>query len=457
MQSLQEANSKSLVINSPFDRQKIFMRTVLSLLICIFLASGCATYRLDEAQNEVRSSFATHNFDKTIDLLNKYERKNIYKSRDKVLYNLEMGTASHFSTKYDSSTYYFTQAEEEMDALFSKSISRGLASFLFANDNTLSYNGESYEDVYLNAFKSLNFIHRGDLEGALVEARRMSYKLSRLEEKYKGVAQSLAKADTLDKGKWKAGKSNIQNSALGHYLSSVLYAKSGKPDDARIEYENLLEALSEQSGSSLGGADKESLQKIKNTDAYNVLLVGFAGRAPIKYQNDVRLYLDKADLYLKFSLPELRLYDSRVNRINAVINDSTTVPLQLIEQMDIVAKEVYKIKEPIIYTRAFVRSLTKALGTNAAGGAIEKENEGLGILLNILGKVSQEFTEKADTRAWQTMPGKAYVTTLQLPPGNHQIQIKYLDDLNNVLFTREARIKINENENLELLETLYWN
>lgn len=431
------------------------MRTIVVLLAVITI-SGCASYRLDEAQDSLRSSFARHNYDKTVSLLQRYDRKDVYKSKDDVLYNLEMGTATHFSGQYDSSSRYFTQAEEEIDALFTKSISQGITSFLFVNDNTLSYNGEAYEDVYLNAFKSLNYIHRGDLEGALVEARRMAYKLSRIETKYKGIAEALSKADTLDRGNWKTGKSSVQNSALSHYLASVLYAKSGKPDDARIEYEKLLQALNGQPNVNRFDINKADLQQIKTADAYNVLVVGFAGRAPIKYQNDVRLYLDEADLYLKFSLPELRLYNSRITRIEAVINDSAHIPLHLIEQMDAVAKEVYKVKQPIIYARTFVRSLTKAIGTNAAGRAVEKENEGLGFLVNLLGKVGQEFTEKADVRGWQTMPGQAYVTTLKLPPGDHQVRIQYYDR-NTLLYTKTALINITPNKNLELIESLYWN
>lgn len=431
------------------------MKKVLALLVIMGI-SGCVSYRLDDAQGNLRSSFARHNFDQTVNLLRKYNRKDVYKSKDHVLYNLEMGTATHFSAQYDSSSYYFSRAEEEIDALFTKSISRGVASFLVSNDNALSYNGEAYEDVYLNAFKSLNYIHRGDLDGALVEARRMAYKLSRIEDKYKGVARALAKADTLHRGDWTTGRSAVQNSALSHYLAAALYAKTGNPDNARIEYEKLLEALQEQPNYSRFNTNRKALQQIKQPGHYNVLIVGFAGRAPVKYQNDVRLYLDESDLYLKFSLPALRLYPSRVTHIEAVVNDSIRVPLQLIEEMDAVAKEVYKVKEPIIYARTFLRSLSKAIGTNAAGRAVEKEHEGLGLFINLLGKVGQEFTEKADTRGWQTMPGQAYVATLNLPPGENNVRIKYYDG-DRLLYTRKAGLHINPNANLQLIESLYWN
>lgn len=429
------------------------MKKLITLFIGVFFIGGCASYPLEEAQTTLRSSFATHNFNETVSLLEKYNRKNIYRSKDEVLYELEMGTATHFSGNYAASTRHFTAAEQQMDELFTKSISRGVASFLFTNDNHLAYSGEAYEDIYLNVFKSLNFIHRGDLESALVEARRMAYKLSRVETKYRGLAETLAKADTLGRGTWKAGELAIQDSPFSHYLASVLYASSGKADDARIEYEKMLQALDNHALA----PDRAALQPIKDSNAYNVLLVGFAGRAPVKYQNDVRLYLDEEDLYLKFSLPALRLYPGRVAHVQAVVGDSLQVPLQLIERMDVVAREVYKVKEPIIYARTFVRSLVKAIGTNAAGRALEKKNEGLGTLVNLLGKVGQEFTEKADTRSWQTMPGQAYATTLQLPAGRHRVEVEYRDSRGQLLYTCARTLEVRPGDPLKLVETLYWN
>lgn len=427
-------------------------------VILLTQIAGCAGYRLDKAQESLRSSFASQDFDKTIRLLKGYEKRGVYKNKDKVLYNLEMGVARHFDDQYDSSSIYLSRAEEQIDRLYTKSISRGIQSFLLTNDNALEYNGEDYEDIYLNAFKSLNFIHQHNLDAALVEARRIAFKLSQLEIKYKGLANALEKADSLKKTEWKAGKSNVQNSALGHYLSAVLYAKSGKPDDARIEYEKLIRAFDDQpSVYNFQKPEREALRKIKDPDSYNLLITGFAGRAPIKRQNDVRTYLPSEDLYLKFSLPSLHLYNSRVHRIRAVLNDTISVPVYLIEEMDVVAKEVYKVKEPIIYGRTFVRSLVKAVGSNGISRAIRDKNESLGVLANIFGKIGQEFSEKADLRSWQTMPGKAYANVVKLEAGDHHLKMEYLDNAGRLIFSREKNIRISSAGELELFEALYWN
>ncbi len=431
-----------------------------TFVLTVLLFAGCASYKLDDAQHNLRSSFAHSNYEKTVALLEKYQRKGVYREKDRVLFNLEMGMASHFNGRYNSSTVYFSRAEEDIDQLFSRSISRGITAFLLGNDNTLAYNGEEYEDIYLNAFKSLNFIQKGNFESALVEARRMAYKLSQLEIKYEGLASALSKADTLKKAEWKAGKTNLQNSAFSHYLSTLLYAKSGYPDDARIEYEKLIQAFEDQPGIySFKQPDRRDMRRITDARSYNVLLTAFAGRAPIKRQNDVRLYLDEEDLYLKFSLPSLHLYRSMVHRVQVVIDDTLKAPVHLIEEMDVVSAEVYKVKEPIIYARGFARSFAKAVGSNMISDAIKKENKDLGFLANIFGKIGQEISEKADLRGWQTMPGKAYANVIKLPPGSHTLRMQYYDASGRLLFSQEkiVEIKTASAGNLELFETLYWN
>lgn len=427
------------------------------LLALLLLLTSCSAYKLDSAQETLRSSFSSRNYTNSVQLLNNYEMEGVYKSKDAVLLYLEQGTANHFAGNYDSSNVYFTDAEEEIDYLFTKSVSRAIRSFV-TNDNTLAYDGEDYEDVYLNIFKCLNFIHMNKLESALVEARRIAFKLDQLNLKYKDMIDALSKADTTGKAEWKTGKTNVQNSALGHYLSGILYAKTDKPDDARIEYENVIKAFQDQP--SIYEFNKPSYSKLKTItrpEEYNLLITGFSGRAPIKVQNDTRIYLDDADLYLKFSLPSLKMYDTRVSRVEAVINDSRRIEADLIEEMDVVAKDVYNVKEPIIYARTIVRAFLKAVGTNALSREIEKKDEGLGQLTNLLGKIGQEVTEKADLRGWQTMPGKAYATVAELPPGSHSISINYYSSGGTLLFSENRQVEIMEGTSLELVESLYWN
>lgn len=421
----------------------------------LLLCSSCAPYMLDNAQTDLRHSFAAGDYQHTAQLIETFQKDNIYKTKDEVLLYLEQGTVNHFAGNYQQSSLYFTTAEDRIDDLFTKSVSRAVKSFM-VNDNSLAYDGEDYEDIYINLFKSLNYIHLNDLEGALVEARRVSYKLERLDIKYDGLIEALSEADTTstDNEKWKAGKSNIQNSTLARYLSAVLFSKTNKPDDARIEYQNLLKAYQEQP---LEAPDTEELHLITQPRDYNVLVNVFSGRAPVKHQNDLRLYLDESDTYLKFSLPSLETYPTRVSFVEVIVNDRDEYFIPLIEEMDVVAKEVYKVKEPIIYARAMVRAILKAMASNKITNVAAEQDDTLGSLVNVFTKIAQEATEKADLRSWQTMPGKAYASVLKLPPGQHNININYYSSTGSLLHSENQLLDIRENDNLKLVESIYWN
>jgi hypothetical protein len=374
------------------------------------------------------------------------------------LKKLEAGLIHHFAGNYDSSSVFFSDAELLIDDAYTKSISRGFTSLL-VNDNKLVYDGEPYEDVYLNAFKSLNYVHQNNWEAALVETRRMAFKMEQLDIRLKGIAEAFAKQDTTGKVAWSSGKVNIQNSAFSHYLATVLYAKTGKQDDARIEFEKLKIALNEQRELSKSWRPESSdLEIIRQPDSYNLLITAFSGQAPIKQQEDFRLWLQADDgegsFYVKFSLPEIKLYHSRVHEIR-VLTDSLQYPLYLVEEMDVVSAEVYKAKMPIIYTRSLLRASLKATGSTFLASSVRKKNKGMGFLVDVLGIIGQESTEKADLRGWQTMPGKAWMNVLHLPPGINEIEIQFLSLSGQVLYSERRTIEVNPRTNLELVESIY--
>lgn len=426
------------------------------LLFIAGLSSGCASYTLDKAQNSLRDNYSSADYHASAELLEKLEKDNVYKSKDAVLLHLEKGMVTHFSGDYEKSNQFLDTVEKEIEANFTKSVSRGFQSML-VSDNALVYDGEDYEDVYLNVFKALNYIHLNDYDAALVEARRIAFKLEGIEVRNRGLAETISRTDSLQYAEWKTGDRVIENSALGHYLSAVLFAKTNRPDNARIEVDRLYRAIEDQkSAYNFQSPPKDDIEKLKDQNAYNVLITGFSGRAPIKTQHDFRLFLEKPAGYFKFSVPSLELYHSAVNRVDVVVDDSTRYPTYIIEEMDKVAQDVYQVKEPIIYARALTRSVLKTAGVNRISNHISEKNESLGILSWLLGIAGQEISEKADLRSWQTLPGKAHVNTIQLPPGNHTIILEYYSSAGRLLYSEEQTIEVFEGNDLALIEALYW-
>ncbi len=423
--------------------------------LLLFLIPGCAAYKLDVAQNDLRNSFLSGNYEQTSELMSTLESKDVYKSKDEVLMNLEYGTILHFAGKYDSSITYFNRAENLIEANYTKSISQGAASLLLS-DNVLSYDGEEYENVYLNAFKALNFLHQNDLESALVESRRIAFKLEQLDIRLNGLASVLSAKDSTDIANWEPNKVNVQSSALSRYLSTVLFAKTGKFDDARIEFDRLKISLTEQDEiRRFYGPDINNLPDLYDQSSYNVLLSAFTGVAPLKDQEDFRLFFGENDLYIKFSIPKMYMYDTQVNNIRVVVDDEEEYYLNMIEEMDAVAADIFYAKRPIIYARALARSVLKATGTSAITKRARKEGEGWGLLSFLLGIIGQEVSEKADLRAWQTLPGQSWLQVIQLPPGEHLVRMQYLDYNDRVLHESRKKITIDGRTRLELVESIY--
>lgn len=243
------------------------MARLASLLVpCVVLLailSGCkASKSITQAQVHLRSvpDYREVRLDSTSAVLEGYRQK----EEDEVLYQLEHAALNHYLENWETSTKHFQLAERAIDRNYTKSINRNLQSLLI-NDLQLAYPGEAYEDIYLTAFNCLNFLHMNDLEGALVEVRRVTNKLEILSDRYRGLAQSLSRRDTaqaqtavkkvdeeLSEVDLLAGDEEEtslelqQNSAFARFLTTVLYAKSGSPEDARIELRQLRTALQDQ-------------------------------------------------------------------------------------------------------------------------------------------------------------------------------------------------------------------
>lgn len=420
------------------------------------MLSGCAAYTLDKAQHSLRDNFSTGNFEESVELLEKMEQQNVYKDKDEVLLHLELGLIHHFSGNFDESNLHLSRAEQAIEDNFTRSITRGISSMLIS-DNQLVYGGEDYEDVYINVFKSLNYIHQDNYEAALVEARRIAFKLEGIEIRNRGLAEMFARSDSLNQAEWKTGDRVVENSALGHYLAALLFAKTGRPDNARIEYERMLRAIDDQTRAfSFTPPPDDMLYKIRQPEEYNVLIAGFSGRSPIKVQHDVRTFVGRHNTYLKFSLPELKLHPSSVHRIEVETENNGVIPTYVIEEMDRVAADVYKVKEPIIYARAFTRSALKAFGSRTLTKEAQNRNEGLGLLAWLFGFIGQEITEKADLRGWQTLPGKAHVNVAKFEPGIHDIKINYYSGSGRLIYSEKQTIEVFPGNDLTLIQSLYW-
>ena len=431
------------------------------LPVVLLSISACGMTNLMEAQNQLRASFTSGDIAGSQQLLDQLGAR-AYRTQDQVLVNLELGTLHYFNGNHAESKAYFISAEEEIDRLFGISVERNLRAFL-VNDGELEYQGEDYEDVMINLFNALSAIHLGDLEAATVEARRASFKLENLSIRYDGLVETLSRSDTTSTDTspgWGRGSTNIQASPFGHFLSYVIFSRQGREDNARIEFDRFQRTFSRNfPGQRFIESSRGTTAAVQGRgapEAGNVLLLGFGGQAPSKVSNELRIYSNDLRTYIKYAVPSLRQHPTSIQRVEAVINGTQTVSMPLLDDFATTAESVFQVRRPIIITRAIIRSTLKHVANRAGQRAAASEfGEGGRILARLVGTIATELTEVADLRSWQTMPGRVHGQTVHLPPGTHEIKIRYFDRTNRIIHELVQHVDISPDNKLQIAETFF--
>lgn len=378
-----------------------------------------------------------------------------YGDKDRVLYYLDMGFLLHYNREYARSNEYLQLAEEAIEDLYTKSISKGGASVLL-NDNALDYSGESYEDVYCNVFKALNYLHLNDTQSARVEIRRIGEKLDFLQDKYGTLAQQYNDAKE-SKQSFKPGDNLFRNSALGRYLGSALFASEGRRDESRIDYEQFLAAFTEQPA-----VYTFSPPPVQNHSQHRGMpllhLLALAGTSPYKRQREMHIMTAKdyvsivaadksvaavtmywegmaPNYYFKFAQPYLVNDPSAVHKVVAVVNGRERHELGKIEDIGTVAQLTYAVREPMILLKSAARSISKGIAAASAKAKMQAKNPGWGGALMGLGTdLMVSASENADLRSSRLLPNDVFCADIALPEGTHQICIEYYDSRNALLY-----------------------
>ncbi|MDR0400543.1 MAG: hypothetical protein LBH51_06325 [Treponema sp.] len=398
-----------------------FLLPVLAVSVLVSCASA--------SFHELNDVLEDRGYEKSVEFLEKSRRK-LYGRGDAVLYYLDKGMLTHYAGFYEESSGLLEEGERAIEAAFTKSIIQETASYLI-NDNTRDYGGEDYEDIYTNSFNALNYYHRGDMEEALVEIRRMNNKIRGLADKY-GVAisalQKRAMEESLPIPPNAEAPSAFNDSALARYLGMLFYRGAGYADDARIDGDYLRLAFANAPKlypHPLPGSLDGELNIPPGMARLNLL--AFAGLSPVKRENTFRLPIGEGH-YVKISLPELEYRPSRISRVEAVFDDGRRFPLELLEDIGAIAGETYKARENFIYLKTIIRASLKGM-SSAVFDSLAEETEGGGSalfgLLSLSSQLYAEMSEQADLRISRYFPSHAYVGGINLSPGRYSFNVVY--------------------------------
>jgi hypothetical protein len=427
---------------------------VPALALAAGLFVSCATASF----HRVDGALDGGNYEESVRLLAN-NRSSLYSSRDGILYYLDKGMLTHYAGLYAESSDLLQAGERAIEEAYTKSIVQELGTYLL-NDTVRDYAGEDYEDIYINAFNALNYYHRGDLEEAMVEVRRLNNKIRNLSNKY-GVFTSELQKKAMDESLSippnPQAPAAFYDSALARYLGMLFYRGTGRFDDARIDADYLRLAFANSPGLYPHPlpASLDDEQTIPPGMA-RLNVIGFAGLGPVKVAETIRLPLGEGR-YVKISLPRMVYRSSQVARIEIVFDDGRSFDLELLEDIEAVARETYKAREGLIYLKTIIRAALKSTGSALFDAMAEDTEGGVSLLYSVLSLGSQIFaeaSEKADLRISRYFPARAYVGGISLLPGRYSCEAVYYNASGRVLTSfRYEDIPVQENR-LNLVEAV---
>ena len=228
------------------------------LILQILLLSGCATYGagLNGAITDLRKGDFQASEKKITQELSPT-------GSDRLLYHLELGMLRHLEGRYQESNVLLEKAERIADDLETRRITNELA-VMMTNPRMGNYAGAEFERVFINFYKSLNYLELAgqsatrneqldNLEASRVEARRLIIKLNDISDRKGNYKQKKDKdEETFTKllSVFSKLMGNLVNNddwqyrddAMAHYLAGLSFEMNREYDNARISYQKAAEA-----------------------------------------------------------------------------------------------------------------------------------------------------------------------------------------------------------------------
>lgn len=390
------------------------------LLPIVALLAGCASHGHDLQMRSVESHLAGGSPEQALSRLSDLPRA----ERDRGLYEMDRGMILRMAGDIDGSIAALSAAQDILGELEAISLSETAGSLLLA-EQVRSYSGEIHERILLHVFQALNYLELGDLDSALVEARRIDLGLRRIDSRF--------------------GQAPHGGDGFARYLAGLIHEAAGEPDDARIAYRHAVRAYRAYrpwSGRSVAVPDDlaRRLARLSAEAGVAVGLDGFVspdgnagtrdalppgwGEVFVVVHNGLAAGLesrslwvraaDTGDLY-RVSLPVLRPRAGRAGDVVVMAGDASA-RAETVEDIDRAAGLSLEARKLGLTARSLTRNVARARATRAA----REEDPLLGFLVNVFGVVM----EVADTRSWRTLPATIELVRLPLPAGTHDVAVE---------------------------------
>ncbi len=350
---------------------------------------------------------------------------------DRLLYLMELGNLARYSGQYGLASSILLAADRLSDVQRGTDLGQQAGAML-TSDLALEFRGADYEKVFINYALAASYAAAGNIEDAVVEARRVNEKLLEFNDRYGD------------------NPNRYTDDAFIRYFMGVLYEMDGDIDDALISYRLAMAAYDSVYSRDYGFSAPERLRsdamRLADAIGYQSLLDTYSSQWPsIGYQHlpsgsgeivavvelgtiapreerDFTVVAD--DRVYRLALPVLPDFSRRTIQ-GSISAGGVSSDLFLVQDMNGIARENLLDQAGRNVIRAAARLAVKAgvseLGESIAEEFTDDENvsSGIGLVLSILGAA----TEQADLRAWLTLPGQIYMTRITLPAGTWPVTV----------------------------------
>jgi hypothetical protein len=403
-------------------------------------AAACASY--SERTQAARSALEAGQYDEALAQLNRAlgvesaDELPVEWKKDAPLAALERATLLQAMGDFARSARDFQAADRELEVLDIGSDPGGeIARYLYS-ESVSKYQTTPAEKLSLNALNLLNYLARGDLAGAAVEARRFTV-----------MRQYLLAYDP-----------DHAHGAFGSYLAGFVFERLREPDRALRYYEEALQQgtldtlrepvarlapLAPYRGERLAALLGEAPDSLPGPGPQEseILTVVSLGRVPLRVPRRIPAgaavglagtYVTGDPKWIGYSALKVVVYPELAPSGSLLTGARLRVDGReaRIERASDLAREVtreYEAVKPAILGAAVSRLIARAAlaeGARRAGAEAGGSGDAVSWIAALLTEGAFLALDQPDTRSWTLLPASVWVSRESVAPGRHRVEIE---------------------------------
>ena len=374
----------------------------MRVLLLLLAISSCASY--PQRMGRAVGHFEGGQFDRALDSLPK---EGAFDSA--FLEGAERGTIALATGDWEHARAGFEKAAqaayeiEERGLADPQMLGESILSWVFS-DAATTYVGEGFERVYVHTALALTYLAQGLVDDVYVEARR-SNALLEVEEK-------------LYETEYKAG-------GFGHLLSALTYELIGELDQAYIDYERMeakgvgqdlagraLVRISKQLGRTeelRRWEEKYGKDIERPVGAASVIVLAGVGLGPFKAESSINLPTGSG-LY-RMAVPRYVTRNQPISELR-LVDAGSGIGIRTERVEDVTAVALKNLEDRLAWLA--IKSAGRGAAKLALTNYLEEEHGAWGWIGGTLFTLA---TERADLRAWMTLPDTWQACRLFVPAG----------------------------------------